>query len=162
MDKANNCVILGGLAGVNYYPIGFKLPLGSGQQVQNPIETYWRQDSNTDPTLQEKIFKTDAVMRGPFVIRKTFIDQFGGLDESYVPFCADDMDICYRAKSLGYDVYCMLMNVENRRLSMAKYTSAKYAWFEQIYERNMALFYSKWKPDSTKEYSWVHRFRITT
>ena len=162
MDKANNCVILGGLAGVNYYPIGFKLPLGSGQQVQNPIETYWRQDGNTDPTLQEKIFKTDAVMRGPFVIRKTFIDQFGPLDESYVPFCVDDMDICYRAKSLGYDVYCMLMNVENRRLSMAKYTSAKYAWFEQIYERNMALFYSKWKPDSTKEYSWVHRFRITT
>lgn len=160
MDKANNCVILGGLAGVNYYPIGFKLPLGSGQQVQSLIETYWRQDRNTDPTLQEKIFQTDAVMRGPLVIRKDFIDQFGALDELYVPFCADDMDICYRARDLGYDIYCMLMNVENKSLTMARYSPVKYAWFEQIYKRNMELFYSKWKPNSTKDYSWIHRFKI--
>lgn len=160
MDKANNCVILGGLAGVNYYPIGFKLPLGPGQQVQSLTETYWRQDLTTDPTLQEKIFQTDAVMRGPFVLRKSFTEQFGVLDESYVPFCVDDMDICYRAKALGYDVYCMLMNVENKRLSMTKYSPEKYAWFEKIYERNLALFYTKWKPSSTKEYSWIHRFKI--
>jgi len=160
MDKTNNCVILGGLAGVNYYPIGFKLPPKPGQQVQSAIETYWRQDRTTDPTLQEKIFQTDAVMRGPLVLRKTFIDQFGTLDESYVPFCVDDMDICYRARALGYDIYCMLMNVENKSLTMAKYSPEKYAWFEQIYERNMALFYRKWQPDSTKEYSWIHRFNI--
>ena len=160
MDKAKNCVILGGLAGVNYYPIGFKLPPGSGQQVQSLTETYWRQDCNTDPTLGQKVFKTDAVMRGPLVIRKAFIDSFGALDESYVPFCADDMDICYRARALGYDIYCMLMNVENKSLTMAKYSAEKYAWFENIYERNLALFYSRWQPNSTKEYSWIHRFKI--
>jgi len=160
MDKAKNCVILGGLAGVNYYPIGFKLPYGPGQQVQSRIETYWRQDRNTDPTLQEKIFQTDAVMRGPLVLRKTFIDQFGAFDESYVPFCVDDMDICYRAKALGYDIYCMLMDVENKSLTMAKYNPGKYAWFEQIYERNMSLFYSKWEPTRTKDHSWIHRFKI--
>jgi glycosyltransferase involved in cell wall biosynthesis len=157
LDKNPTAVVLGGLAGVNYYPRGTKLN-GPGQIAQDKNETYWRQDEKTDPSLKHKIFEVDACMRGPLILRKSFLEEHGYLDEVYAPFYMDDMDIGMRAKQAGYKVYCMIMNVENKSLTVATYdTSARQKFWQDTMDRNTDIFYKRWKPSTTKDYAWIHR-----
>src|SRR4029077_2388613 len=70
---------------------------------------------------------------------------------------ADDMDICFRAASVGQKVYCMLMDVENDSLSMKSFDAEKARWWTEVVRRNMNLFYSRWSPSTEKDYLWLHR-----
>ncbi len=159
LDNSNEAVVLGGLAGVNYYPRGTKNLHGAGQIAMTDQEVYWRQDANTDPQLQYRTFQVDACMRGPLFFRISFLKKYGYLDEIYAPLYQDDMDICFRAKSKGYKVYCMLMNVENKSLTMAHYDAKRNQFFVDIIKRNTDIFYKRWKPTATinKDYSWINR-----
>ncbi|HSX17901.1 MAG TPA: methyltransferase domain-containing protein [Candidatus Saccharimonadales bacterium] len=157
LDKNPTAAILGGLAGVNYYPLGTKLK-GSGQIAQDKNEVYWRQDEKTDPTLRHKVFEVDACMRGPLILRKSFLDEHGYLDEIFAPFYMDDMDIGLRAKKFGYKVYCMIMNAENKSQTVATYdTEERKKFWQDTMDRNTKLFYERWTPTREKNYSWVHR-----
>lgn len=157
LDNNPKVAILGGLAGVNYYPRGTKIQ-GPGQIAQDKNETYWRQDEKTDPSLKHKVFEVDACMRGPLIFRKKFLEEHGYLDEVYAPFYMDDMDICMRAKSVGSKVYCMIMNVENKSLTVATYnTSVRQKFWQDTMDRNTKIFYDRWTPTIEKNYSWVHR-----
>ena len=160
MDKNPKAAVLGGLAGVNYYPLGTKGIRGSGQITINDHEVYWRQDEKTDPELKNRIFEVDACMRGPLIFRKSFLEKHGYLDEAYAPLYQDDMDICFRARKYGYKVYCMLMNVANKSLTMANYESDKAQYFAKIMKRNADLFYSRWTPSTSKDYGWVNRVPV--
>ena len=157
MEKSSRAVIVGGLAGVNFYPRGTRGLEGQGQIATTDNEVYWRQDTDTDPALKDRIFQVDACMRGPLFFRKAFLEEHGYLDEAFAPLYGDDMDICFRAASVGGKVYCILMDVENESLSQRTYDSQKAKWFAEIMKRNMDLFYSRWRPSTEKDYLWLHR-----
>lgn len=161
LDKNPIVAILGGLAGVNFYPIGTK-NTGSGQIIASEAENYWRQDGNTNSEFKNQIFEVDACMRGPLFFRKSFLEDHGYLDEAFAPLYQDDMDICFRARKYGYKVYCMLMNVENRSLTMAHYDGPKAQHFAMIMKRNAEMFYKRWKPTVIKDYGWVWRIPLET
>lgn len=157
LEKSRRAAILGGLAGVNFYPRETRGLEGPGQIVADDNEVYWRQDANTNPALGERVFQVDACMRGPLFFSKAFLEDHGYLDEEYVPVYADDMDICFRAASVGRKVYCMLMDVENDSLSMKSFDAEKARWWTEVVRRNMNLFYSRWSPSTEKDYLWLHR-----
>ena len=160
LEKSRRAAILGGLAGVNFYPRKTRGLEGPGQIVADDNEVYWRQDAATDPALRGRVFGVDACMRGPLFFRKSFLEEHGYLDEEYAPIHADDMDICFRAASVGAKVYCMLMDVENDSLSMRTFDAEKARWWTDIVSRNMDLFYSRWHPSAEKDHLWVHRTPI--
>lgn len=161
LEKNPKAAILGCLAGVNFYPLGTKNLKGNGQIVLSDNEVYWRQDADTSFELTNKIFEVDACMRGPLVIRKSFLDEHGYLDEIYAPLYNDDMDICFRAKSKGFKVYCNLMNVENKALTMANYNSEKSNDFKFVYDRNTSIFYKRWNPSIKKnDYLQVNKIEV--
>ena len=157
LEKSRRAAILGGLAGVNFYPRETRGLEGPGQIVADDNEVYWRQDAVTDPALRGRVFGVDACMRGPLFFRKSFLEEHGYLDEEYAPIHADDMDICFRAASVGAKVYCMLMDVENDSLSMRSFDAEKARWWTDIVSRNMDLFYSRWHPSAEKDHLWLHR-----
>lgn len=159
MDKNSNIAILGLLAGVNYYPRGTKNFRGKGQIVNNQNEVYWRQDEKTDPHLKDLFFQADACMR-PFVVRKDFLEKHGYLDEIYSPLYQDDIDLCFRARSRGYDVYAGLFDIKNKILTIGSYNEKKHNLFRSIMKRNTDIFYSRWKPTKEKTYSSIKRTKI--
>lgn len=156
MEKNRRCAILGCLSGVNFYPRGTAIS-GPGQIACNANEVYWRQDEKTDPNLKHRIFEVDACMRGPLFFRKSFLDNYGYLDEIYAPLYQDDMDICFRVRHYGLKVYCILANVENKSLTVANYGYEKNVLFQAAMERNTNIFYSRWTPTAEKDYAWIHR-----
>lgn len=157
LEKNSHCVILGGLAGVNFYPLGTKNLSGQGQISMTENEVYWRQDAETDPKYKNQIFEVDACMRGPLFIRKDFLEQHGYLDEAYVPLYNDDMDLCFRAKSKGFKVYCMLLNVGKVGSSMAHNDKAHREWSQKIIRTNTKTFYSRYIPGVEKNYLRLER-----
>ncbi len=159
LDKSPRVAILGCLSGVNYYPRDTKL-IGSGQISMDKKEVYHRQDEKTDPELKKRIFEVDACMRGPLIIRKSFLEKYGYLDETYAPFYMDDMDICFRARKYGYKVYCMLGDIINKSLTVAEYDKNKWEFWVKVISRNADIFYSRWQPTKIKEYLWVNRTAI--
>jgi GT2 family glycosyltransferase len=160
LDKAPRVAILGCLAGVNFYPRGTEALTGKGQIKIKPDEVYLRQDAVTDPLLKARFFEVDACMRGPLIIRREFLLQYGYLDEVYAPLYNDDMDICFRAKEKGYKVFAMLGAVRNASLTMAKYDAEKGAYFSKIQKRNTDIFYSRYTPSVDKRYMRVLRTPI--
>jgi len=157
LDKNQRIAIMGGLAGVNFYPLGTKLS-GDGQIAMNKNEVYWRQDANTNPELRNRYFEVDACMRGPLVFRKSFLEEHGYLDEEYAPFYMDDMDICIRAKKLGFHVYAALLNVENKSLTVASYnTQERKDFWQKAMDHSSKIFYSRWKLSTEKKYNWIYR-----
>jgi GT2 family glycosyltransferase len=160
MEKSRRAVIVGGLAGVNFYPRGTRGLEGPGEIKMDDDETYWRQDADTDPALSDRIFQVDACMRGPLFFSKAFLDEYGYLDEAYAPLYSDDMDICFRAASLGHKVYCILVGAENDSLTVRGYDPEKARWLGEVVRRNSELFYGRWQPSVDKDYLWLHRTRI--
>jgi glycosyltransferase involved in cell wall biosynthesis/GT2 family glycosyltransferase len=160
MEKSGRAAIVGGLAGVNFYPRGTRGLEGRGQIVMDENETYWRQDVDTDPALSDRVFQVDACMRGPLFFSKAFLDEHGYLDEAYAPLYSDDMDICFRAASVGRKVYCILMDAENDSFTVRGYDAEKARWLTEVTRRNTNLFYSRWEPTMDKDYLWLHRTRM--
>lgn len=160
LEKDPTAVVLGCLAGVNYFPRGTKGLKGAGQITMSDQEVYWRQDATTDPALQRRFFEVDACMRGPLILRKSFLEEHGYLDEAYAPLYQDDMDLGFRARKFGYKVYCGLFHVENKAFTMASYNAERNAFFNRIIKRNTNIFYKRWKPSVIKDYTWVHRAPI--
>lgn len=160
LEKNRTAAVLGCLAGVNFYPLGTKDLKGPGQIAMTENEVYWRQDANANPELKNRIFQVDACMRGPLIIRKSFLEEHGYLDEVYAPLYADDMDLCMRVASVGYKVYCVLMDVENKSFTMAQADPEKSKMFNEIMERNAKTFYSRWTPSVEKNYTWINRIKL--
>lgn len=160
LDKDSRAAVVGGLAGVNFYPLGTKGLKGRGQIIASDYEVYWRQDESSNPDLKHRIFEVDACMRGPLFIRKRFLEEHGYLDETYAPLYQDDMDICFRARNYDYKVYCILMNVANKSQTMAHYNPEKAKRFAVIMKRNSLKFYSRWMPSTNKDYMWVNRIPV--
>jgi glycosyltransferase involved in cell wall biosynthesis len=160
LEKNPRAVILGCLAGVNYYPRGTKNLKGPGQVTMSDQEVYWRQDEVTDPSLKHKFFEVDACMRGPLIIRKEFMEKHGYLDEIYVPLYQDDMDLGFRARKYGYKVYCGLFDVENKAFTMANYSAERNDFFNRIIKRNTDIFYKRWTPSVEKDYTQLNRVPI--
>jgi glycosyltransferase involved in cell wall biosynthesis len=159
LEKNRGCAILGCLSGVNFYPRGTVLSV-PGQTASKENEVYWRQDANADPELKHRMFETDACMRGPLFIRKSFLLRYGYLDETYAPLYQDDMDLSFRARHYGWKVYGMLADVENRSLTMSQYDSEKNLLFSAVMKRNTDIFYARWNPGIRKDYTWIHRIPI--
>lgn len=161
LDRNPRTAILGGLGGVNFFPRGARGLRGPGQVAMIRKEVSWRQNAETDPTLAYRFFEVDACMRGPLFLRKAFLEEYGYLDEIYAPLHQDDMDICFRARHLDQKVYGMLMNVENRSLTVAQYNDIERSkrW-QQIVDRNLDVFYERWRPSLEKDHGWVHRFAL--
>lgn len=159
LNKNSQVAILGCLSGVNYYPRGTKL-VGPGQIAMDKNEVYWRQDERTDRQLKKRIFEVDACMRGPLIIQKSFLEKYGYLDETYAPFYMDDMDICFRARQLGFKVYCLLGDVLNTSLTVTKYDGKKAKFWIAVIARNSDRFYSRWQPTKIKDYLWLNRTKI--
>ena len=157
LEKDRRAVVLGGLAGVNYYPLGTQLE-GPGQIIMGD-EFCWRQDADTDPELEHRIFEVDATMRGPLILRKSFLEEHGYLDETFAPLHQDDMDLCFRARDRGFKVYAVLMDVENDSLSMGFLDADKGSRLGPIMSRNIKRFYERWDAAFTteKDYVWFHR-----
>lgn len=160
LDKNPSAAILGCLAGVNYYPRGTVL-VGKGQISLTPNETYWRQDEQTDAAYADQIFQVDACMRGPLILRKQFLEDYGYLDEIYVPFYMDDMDIAFRAGSVGKKVYCMLSDVDNLSFTIAKYDKKRNEFWERTMKKNAQTFYDRWKPSIEKKHLRLQRTKIS-
>jgi len=159
LDRNPSAAVLGGLGGVNIYPRGTRGLRGPGQVAMLKEEVSWRQDGQTDPSLKHRFFEVDACMRGPLILRKSFLEEHGYLDEIYAPLHQDDMDICFRAHHVGQRVYAALMEVENRSLTVAQYNDpAKSKRWQKIVNRNLDVFYKRWSPSFEKDYGWIHRF----
>ncbi len=161
LDNNPKIAILGGLAGVNFYPLGYKNIKGPGQIAINDNESYWRQDAATNPEYKNRYYEVDACMRGPLIFRKSFLEEHGYLDEAFAPFYMDDMDISMRAKKFGYHVYTALFNVENRSSTIAHYnTKERQKFWEDTMSKNGKLFYQRWTPSIKKDYDWINRVKI--
>jgi glycosyltransferase involved in cell wall biosynthesis len=162
LEKDRTAVVLGGLAGVNFYPRGTVGLEGPGQIAMTEDEVYWRQDANTDPELVDHVFEVDACMRGPLILRKSFLERHGYLDEAYAPLYQDDMDLCLRARARGHKVYCMLMDVDNDSGTMGTYDPERWERMVAIMKRNSDLLYSRWTPSTDKSgYLRLRRVRIS-
>lgn len=162
LEKDRTAVVLGGLAGVNFYPRGTVGLEGPGQIAMTADEVYWRQDANTDPELVDHVFEVDACMRGPLILRKSFLEQYGYLDEVYAPLYQDDMDLCLRARDRGYKVYCVLMDVDNDSGTMGTYDPERWERMVAIMKRNSDMLYSRWTPSTDKSgYLRLRRVRIS-
>lgn len=141
--------ILGGLAGVNFFHLDSE-PQGVGIN-RSTFELHRRLDPTTNKKLHDNVFEADAVMRGPIILRKELLEKHGYLDETYAPFYNDDMDYCFRLRSLGYAVFCYPINVVNESLTVAKYDNpVKDKFWKDTAEKNQRLFYKRWESDIEK------------
>jgi len=156
LERAPRCAILGGLAGMNFYPRATRGLSDVGSLVVTDQEVYERLDANADPRLENRFFEVDAAIRGPLFIRKSFLEEHGYLDETYAPFYADDWDISYRARDRGLNVYAVPMGVENVPGEGGDATPER----REVVYRNGALFYSRWTFSTEKDYLWLHRTRL--
>lgn len=159
LQTFHDYAIIGGLAGVNYYPLGTKLS-GSGQIAMAKNEVYWRQDLQTSEELIKYFYEVDACMRGPLVIRNQLLEQHGYLDEVYAPLYQDDIDICFRFKSIGYKIGVLLIDVVNASQTIANYDSKMMKKWEKIIVRNAKIFYKRWHPSSEKNYIKISHSKI--
>ncbi|MFZ2167334.1 MAG: glycosyltransferase [Minisyncoccia bacterium] len=147
--------ILGGLAGVNFFHLDSD-PQGQGAN-RSIFEVHQRLDPAVDKKLSTYVFEADAVMRGPIILRKELLEKHGYLDEAYAPLYNDDMDYCFRMRSLGYGVFCYPINVVNESLTVAQYGNPeKDTFWRTTSEKNQRLFYARWKDDLEKH----HRFQL--
>lgn len=158
LDKLRKVAIIGGLAGVNFFPINpdckCNLP---GQHVSSQMEHYQRIDREYDPSLCNAIFEVDAVMRGPVIISAVALGDVGLLDERYAPLYNDDMAWCYQAKSKGWGIFALLGGVINNSESMSGGTAAQKNIYSTAFEKNAKLFYSEWEHSKSKDYLRVNR-----
>ncbi|HVU80083.1 MAG TPA: glycosyltransferase [Candidatus Paceibacterota bacterium] len=141
--------ILGGLAGVNFFHLDSD-PQGPGVN-RSAFELHQRLDPAIQTELQDYVFEADAVMRGPIILRKALLEKHGYFDEAYAPLYNDDMDYCFRMRSLGYGVFCYPINVVNESLTVAQYKNpAKDKFWKDTAEKNQKLFYGRWSADIEK------------
>ena len=157
---SSKAAVLGGLAGVNFFDRGTRGLPGPGQIAYSENEVYWRQDAVTNPAFAKRIYQVDACMRGPLFITKAFLEQHGYLDEIYAPLYQDDMDLCIRARDLGYKVFCRIMNVENRSLTMAHYDAERNKFFTDVMKKNTDIFYSRYRFTDPKPTFWIHQNNV--
>ena len=86
MEKSSRAVIVGGLAGVNFYPRGTEGLEGPGQIAVTENEVYWRQDGETDPgTGGPASPASTPACAGRSSFSKAFLDEHGYLDEAFAP-----------------------------------------------------------------------------
>jgi GT2 family glycosyltransferase len=143
--------IVGGLAGVDYFPIGTDLRGRQGQTAMSASECYQRRDPRAEPHLAGTAYEVDACMRGPLVVRKSLLERFGYLDEAFAPLYCDDMDLCLRLQSHGYLTFCLPLAVRNEELTMARYDPERQRWVDSLVSRNAALLYARWSPFPDKD-----------
>lgn len=142
---------LGGLAGVNFYPSDVVLN-GLGTTSHN-IEKSQRIDMLFDHDLYKNIHEVDAVMRGPLMLRKSLLEEFGYLDEeNFAPFYQDDMDLCFRLRENGYSVFYYPIDVVNEGLSVRKFDKEKSSRWHTVVDYHLRLFYEHWQPKRDKSY----------
>ena len=153
MEEHPRVAVLGGLAGVNFFPCGAQ-PAGPGVMIAEK-ESFRRLDWRIEPSLRNQVYEVDAVMRGPLVLRKQLLEERGYLDEAYAPLYDDDMDYCFRLRELGYAVFCFPIDVENRRLTMARCNPAKAQFFAKTMKANADLLYQRWEPAMGKHDSYL-------
>lgn len=134
--------ILGGLAGVNFFHLDSHI---EGENViRSTFEVHQRFDPATDKKLSDYVFEVDAVMRGPIILRKELLERHGYFDEAYAPLYNDDMDYCFRMRSLGYGVFCYPINAVNESLTVAQYKNPeKDKFWRTTAEKNQKLFYER-------------------
>lgn len=137
MEQHPKVGVLGGLAGVNFFPLNTSANVSLMRKT--PLEVHHRVEHN------DLVFETDAVMRGPTILRKKLLEEHGYLDETYAPFYNDDMDYCFRIRGVGYAVFCYPIKVENRSLSIAKYNPEKTKFWNEVLEKNQKQFYARWE-----------------
>ncbi len=140
MEERQRVAVLGGLAGVDFYPLDSVEPGLNKTFFEAHKRIDWRNDSSIFSIVQE----VDAVMRGPIVLRKKLLEEFGYFDEAYAPFYDDDMDYCFRMKKLGFGVFYYPIMVENRNLTIQKYDTEKRKFWDGVMEKNSTLLYSRW------------------
>ncbi|HVV15522.1 MAG TPA: glycosyltransferase [Candidatus Paceibacterota bacterium] len=142
--------ILGGLAGVNFFHLDSSDPKGPGVN-RSAFELHQRLDPAVQIELRDFIFEVDAVMRGPIILRKALLEKHGYFDETYAPLYNDDMDYCFRMRSLGYGVFCYPINVVNESLTVAQYKNpVKDKFWKDTAEKNQKLLYRRWSGDIEK------------
>ncbi len=141
MEQHPKIAVLGGLAGVNFFPLGAE---GAGFN-RTSFEVHKRIDWRQEQALFHGIHEVDAVMRGPIVLRKSLLEQHGYLDEAYAPFYDDDMDYCFRMKKLGYAVFYYPISVENRNLTIAAYDEKRKAFWEETMKSHSKILYGRWE-----------------
>lgn len=143
--------ILGGLAGVNFFHLDSD-PQGEGVN-RSLFELHQRLDPVVNKKLNEYVYEADAVMRGPIILRKELLEKHGYFDEAYAPLYNDDMDYCFRMRSLGYGVFCYPINAVNESLTVAQYKDPeKDIFWRTTAEKNQKLFYERWKDDIEKHH----------
>jgi GT2 family glycosyltransferase len=153
LEEHPNVGILGGLAGVNFFHLDSE-PEGEGIN-RSTYEVHQRLDPATNKKLREYVFEADAVMRGPIILRKELLEKHGYLDEAYAPLYNDDMDYCFRMRSLGYGVFCYPIDVVNENLTVAKYKNpVKDKFWKDTAEKNQKIFYSRWSADIEKHHAY--------
>jgi GT2 family glycosyltransferase len=165
-DKFRRIGIIGGLAGVNFFPINPECECNfTGQHISTQTEHYQRIDHAYDPSLKTAFFQVDAVMRGPLIISAEALADVGFLDERYAPLYNDDMAWCYQAAAKGWGVFALLGGVINNSESMSGGSEAQKIIYTAAFEKNAKLFYSEWEHSESKNYlrlnrNWLNRQEI--
>jgi len=141
--------VLGGLAGVVFYPLDASIE-GPGA-TNYKFQRSRRVDARLEPRLREKVHEVDAVMRGPIMLRKALLEEFGYLDEdSFAPLHQDDMDLCFRLRQHGYSVFYYHIDVVNEMSTVARSSKEKYLRWQAAVDRHLRLFYERWQPKADK------------
>lgn len=141
MEERPKIGILGGLAGVNFYNLD--------TEKTGLNKTFWeahkRIDYRKNKDIYDSIYEVDAVMRGPIILRKKHLEEFGYLDETYAPLYDDDMDYCFRMKKLGFGVFYFPIMVEHRESTVASYNQERKKTWEKIAKEHSKILYSRWQ-----------------
>ncbi|MDE1925191.1 MAG: glycosyltransferase, partial [Patescibacteria group bacterium] len=156
LEEHPKVAVLGGLAGVNFFRLDSD-PQGENVN-RSSYELHQRLDPKMDKVLSGYVFEVDAVMRGPLIMRKELLEKHGYLDETYAPLYNDDMDYCFRMRSLGYGVFCYPIDVVNENLTSAQYKNpGKETFWRTTVEKNQQLFYKRWEKDLEKNHAFQLR-----
>jgi GT2 family glycosyltransferase len=158
LDKLRKVAVIGGLAGVNFFPINANCECKyGGQHISTEKEHYQRIDENFEPALRTSLFEVDAVMRGPLIMSAQALSDVGLLDERYAPLYNDDMAWCYQAKAKGWSVFALLGGVINNSESMSGGTEVQKNIYSNAFETNAKLFYSEWNHSEMKDHLCLNR-----
>lgn len=86
----------------------------------------------------KKVQMVDWVSGASLMIRRSLFESLGGFDESYFMY-VEDMDICFRAKKLGFSTYFFpYLKLKHKELGSGKRTFAVLSIYKGI-----LLFYQK-------------------
>jgi GT2 family glycosyltransferase len=100
LDRNPECAMVGPKLVYPYPPHDIQCA-GSAVSRSGRVQFMGRGESNDSPRHNQRR-EVQCLISACIMVRKTVLDQAGGFDEAFNPVEYEDIDLCYRMRSLGH------------------------------------------------------------